>query len=77
MTLSIVSGEREVERVFRNEFRDEDFDWWNGHVGEDIAKKVIRNVGPATRVHVNHLIQDLWTKNQVEDSGGADADPNE
>ena len=61
MTLSILSGEREVERVFVNEFGDESFDWWNGHVADSIAQKLVRNTGPATRVHIDRLIQDLWS----------------
>lgn len=63
ITLSILSGEREVERVFRSAFSDEDFEGWNGHIGESVADKVIRNVGPATRIHVDQLIQDLWAAN--------------
>ena len=61
MTLSILSGEREVERVFLNEFGDEDFEWWNGHVADPIAQKLVRNTGPATRIHIDRLIQDLWS----------------
>ena len=60
MTLSIVSGEHEVERVFRQAFADEDFDAWNSHVNEQTAGDIVRKVSPATRVRVGQLIRDLW-----------------
>lgn len=60
VTLSIMSGEREVERVFRSEFGDEDFDWWNSHIGTKLANDFARDIGPATRVHVDKLIESLW-----------------
>ncbi|MCB2184014.1 MAG: hypothetical protein KQH63_18465 [Desulfobulbaceae bacterium] len=53
-------AENAVRQAFSNDFPNDNFDTWNQELPDDIANKVIKNVGRASKINVTRFIQDFW-----------------
>lgn len=60
MVKPVEVAERQVEKVFVEEFPNANYLVWNTEIDERIAEGKIRAVGRASRIDVRMFIQDLW-----------------
>lgn len=59
MITRLADAESAVKQVFDDEFPHESYAEWNRELNDDAARRIIDNVGRASRINVRMFIEDL------------------
>jgi hypothetical protein len=59
MFREIEDAEARVLQVFQDEFPNASFLDWNGEIDDSVARRIVTNVGRASRINVAKFIEDL------------------